>query len=152
MSAKDGILNKKDIYALNQYKSSKIAFPLNSILRGESPMTEEYRQIVQDIDKALLKFPTYQGTVYRSMSSAGMMNAEDFWEKHQPGEIVTYPAYTSASTEIYDETMDIQMVIQSKGGYDIRKYNQLEQEVLFGRGSTFVVEKREGNTLWLTEI
>lgn len=151
MSANDGILNEKDIYALNQYKSSIIAFPLNSVLRGEAPMTEEFRQITHDIDQALLKLPVYQGTVYRSLRSEEMVDVEAFWEKYTAGEIVTEPAYTSTSTEVYDETADIQMVIQSKRGCDMRKYNPLEQEILFKRGTVFVVEKREGNTLWLTE-
>ena len=34
----------------------------------------------------------------------------------------------------------------------MRKYNELEQEILFPRGTMFRVIKREGNTLWLEEI
>lgn len=152
MSAKDGILSEKDIYALYQYKSSHASFPLNSILRGEAPMTEEYRQITHDIDQALLKLPTYQGTVYRSLRSGEMVDVEAFWERYTPNSFVIEGAFTSSSTDVYDETMDIQMIIQSKRGCDMRKYNKLEQEILFKRGSMFFVEKREGNTLWLTEI
>lgn len=150
-SAKSGILSEKDIYALNQYKSSNVAFPLNSILRGEAPMTEHYRQSAHDIDQALLKLPMYQGTVYRSVWSAKMVDVESFWQKYTPGEVVTEPAYTSASTEVYDKTADVQMIIRSKRGRDMRKYNPLEQEILFRRGTIFIVEKKEGNTLWLTE-
>lgn len=150
-SAKSGILSEKDIYALNQYKSSNVAFPLNSILRGEAPMTEHYRQSTHDIDQALLKLPMYQGTVYRSVWSAKMVDVESFWQKYTPGEVVTEPAYTSASTEVYDKTADVQMIIRSKRGRDMRKYNPLEQEILFRRGTIFIVEKKEGNTLWLTE-
>lgn len=51
-----------------------------------------------------------------------------------------------------DESADIQMIIQSKRGQDMWEYNPLEQEILFRRGTTFVVEKREGNTLWIAEI
>lgn len=152
MSANDGILSEKDIYALYQYKSSHVAYSLNSILRGEAPMTEEFRQIVRSIDQALLKLPTYQGTVYRSLRSAEMVDAKAFWQKYQPGRRIIEEAFTSSSTEIYDETMDIQMIIQSKRGCDMRDYNPLEKEVLFRRGSMFYVEKREGNTLWLIEI
>jgi hypothetical protein len=43
------------------------------------------------------------------------------------------------------------MIIRSKQGRDMREYNPLEQEILFKRGTVFIVEKREGNTLWLTE-
>lgn len=34
----------------------------------------------------------------------------------------------------------------------MRIYNSLEQEVLFKRNSKFVVEKKEGNKIWLKEI
>lgn len=152
MSANDDILSEKDIYALYQYKSSHVSFPLNSILRGEAPMTEKFRQITHDIDQALLKLPAYQGTVYRTLSSAGMVNVEEFWRKYIPGNRVIETSYVSCSTELYDETMDILMVIQSKKGCDMREYNPLEKEVLFRRGSMFIVEKREGNILWLTEM
>ena len=114
-------------------------------------MTEHYRQSAHDIDQALLKLPKYQGTVYRSIRSEEMADVESFWQKYTPGEIVTEPAYTSASTEVYDKTADVQMIIRSKQGRDMREYNPLEQEILFKRGTVFIVEKREGNTLWLTE-
>ena len=152
MSANDGILSKKDIYALNQYKKSHVAYTLNSILRGEAPMTEEFRQITHDIDQALLKLPAYQGTVYRSLRSVEMVDVDAFWRRYKPGSRVIETSYISSSTELYDDTMDILMVIQSKKGCDFREYNPSEKEVLFRRGSLFIVEKREGNILWLTEM
>ena len=152
MSANDGILSKIDQYAIDQYKRSGVAYPLNAILRGEAPMTEEMKAIAHDIDQALLKLPTYQGTVYRSLTSSMMVDADKFWERYKPGEFVPEPSYVSSSTEVYDEAMDIQMIITSKRGCDMRAYNPLEQEVLFKRGTLFFVEKREGNTIWLTEL
>lgn len=146
------ILSAKDQYALNQYMTSSVAYPLNSILRGEAPITEEYWQIIQDIDRAISKLPSYEGTVYRSLQSEQIADVEAFWGKYVQGAFVSEAAYTSTSSEVYDDTMDIQMVIQSKRGRDMRKYNPLEQEILFERGSTFFVEKREENTIWLTEI
>jgi len=140
------------VYAIDQYKSSNVAYPLNSILRGEAPMTEGYQQITLDIDRALEKLPTYQGTVYRSLRSQDMVDVSAFWERYTPGKIVREHAYTSTGTVVYDETMDIQMIIQSKSGRDMRIYNPSEHEVLFQRGAKFIVEKREGDTLWLTEI
>ena len=151
-SAKSGILSEKDIYALNQYKSSNVAYTLNAALRGEVPITEEFRQIVYNIDQMLSKLPAYQGTVYRSLQSANMVDEESFWRKYVPGSYVVEPAFTSTSTEIYDKTMDVQMIVQSKHGCDMREYNKLEQEILFKRGSLFFVEKRMGHIIWLTEI
>ena len=36
---------------------------------------------------------------------------------------MTYPAYTLSGAEVYDPSMGIQLVIQSKQGRDMRKYN-----------------------------
>lgn len=152
MSASDGILNEKDVYALNQYKSSRVAYKLNAMLRGEDNLTDEYREIARNIDTALTKLPKYEGTVYRSLRSEDMVNAEAFWKEHTPGSVVIESSFTSTSTEVYDEAMDVQMIIQSKNGRDMRKLNSLENEILFRRGTIFYVLKREGNTLWLEEI
>lgn len=151
LSAAGGKLEEKDIYAINQYKSAR-SYGINAALRKEIALSDADRAIVHDIDQALLKLPAYEGTVYRSLRSQEMIDSAAFLEKHRPGNTVFYQAYTSSSTELYDQSMDIQMIIQSKRGCDMRTYNPLEKEVLFRRGSLFYVEKREGNTIWLTEI
>lgn len=150
-AAKPAILDEKDVYAINLYKSAK-SYQINSALRGEMPVTPEIEAIAGDIDRALEKLPVYEGTVYRSLRSDAMPDTESFLQAHSPGNFVTYPAYTSSGTEVYDDGMDIQLVIQSKRGRDMRAHNPMEQEVLFKRGSKFYVEKREGDTIWLTEI
>lgn len=152
MSANDGILSEKDVYAIDQYKKSGIAYGLNYALRSGLQLTDQQKSITNDLDQALLKLSTYRGTVYRSLTSSEMEDVQEFFEKHKPGSVVIYPAYTSTGTEIYDESMDIQMIIQSKRGCDMREYNPMELEVLFRRGSMFKVEKREGNVFWLTEL
>ena len=75
-----------------------------------------------------------------------------FLAAHEVDAIVTYDAYTSTSTEVYDPDMDIQLVIQSKTGRDMRGINTIEKEILFKRESRFIVDRKEGNTIWLTEI
>lgn len=152
MDAAGGKLIEKDRYAIDQYKKSYVSYPLNAALRGGIPLSKAQQAIVHDLDQALLKLPAYKGTVYRSLRSEEMVDADAFLRAHNPGKTVTYPAYTSSSSTVYDEAMDIQMIIQSKQGCDMREYNPLEQEVLFKRSSTFLVEKREGAKIWLTEI
>ena len=152
MDANDGILSEKDIYAIYQYMSSGVAYSLNFALRGNAPLPERFRQMIHDIDQAILKLPIYRGTVYRSIGSEDIEDIEAFWQRYRPGEFVPERAYVSSSTEVYDPTADIQMIIQSKHGRDMRKFNPMEQEILFRRGTMFFVEKLEGNTLWLIEV
>ena len=99
-----------------------------------------------------MKLPQYEGIVYRSLRSQEIENIEAFWEKYSPGEIVIELAYTSSSITVYDSSFDIQMTIQCKRGRDMRQINPEEQEILFPRGTPFLVERKEGNRLWLTEL
>ena len=139
MSAGDGILSEKDVYALNQYKSSRIAYKLNAMLRGEEQLTDEYRTIARNIDIALTKLPKYEGAVYRSIRSEEMVSVEAFWAKYVPGAIANEESFTSTSTKVYDETMDIQMIIQSKTGREMREINPLEMKSCSGAGLRFAL-------------
>ena len=145
------ILNEEEAYAVYQYKSAK-SYQINAALRGEIAVSADLEPVIHSIDNALEKLPIYEGTVYRSMRSEEMLDSVAFFKMHTPGNVVKYPAYTSSSTEVYDESMDIQLIIRSKRGRDMRVYNSLEQEILFKRGSRFLVEKREGKRIWLKEI
>lgn len=144
-------LTSEEEYAVSKYVG-KDSYIVNESLRSGEPLSSDEQQFVSNLDKALEKVPTYTGTVHRSLSSQAMRDPEGFWERYTPGNKVLEAAYTSTSTEIYDDTMDIQMIIQCKNGRDLRAYNPSEQEILFQRGTWFLVEKREGNTIWLTEI
>ena len=82
-----------------------------------------------------------------------MVTDLDFFNlEHAPGNIVNYNAYTSAGVTVYDESFDIQYIIQSRRASDLRKYNTSEQEILFKPGSKFYVVRREGNTIWMDEM
>ena len=143
-------LTDDEEWALNEYISSG-SYKINAPLREGIELTQEQQELVRNLDSALEKMPVYTGTVYRSISSSAM-DTQAFWLEHSEGEYITYPDYTSSSTEIYDETMDIQMEIESKTARDIRAYNEQEQEILFPRQSKFMVVRREGNRLWMKEI
>lgn len=144
------ILDEKDSYAINQYKSAK-SYQINAALRGEMPMTPDVKVMVGDIDRALEKLPAYEGTIRRSISSDMIADLDGFNKKYAPGATVVELAFTSASTDTYDPGMDIQMVIKSKTGRDMREHNPLEQEVLFRRRTRFKVVKKDGNTFYLEE-
>ena len=109
--------------------------------------------LVRRIDTALDKLPEYTGTVYRSVSARFLDDVEAFEKELQTSNIVMYYAYTSASSdEPYDPSMEYQFIIRSKHGRDMRKYNPLEMEIIFRRGTRFLIKKSEGNTIYLEEM
>ena len=144
-------LNKRETSALQKYVSAA-SYSLNDKLRRGESLSEAEQRWTKRLDKALDKLPVYEGTVYRSLSSDMIPDKAAFLAVHEVDAIVTYDAYTSTSTEVYDSDMDIQLVIQSKTGRDMRGINTIEKEILFKRESRFIVDRKEGNTIWLTEI
>lgn len=134
------------------YYISPSSHTLNAALRGERTLTEHMQTIVHNLDSALQKFPIYSGTVHRSMTSEAMSDVKAFFESMKAGEFVKFSDYTSASTNVYDKTMDIQIHIESLTGKDIRSYNIAEQEILFERGIEFLVEKVEGSEIWIRQV
>lgn len=75
-----------------------------------------------------------------------------FIKSHIIGIPQRFNAYTSASTEVYDPSMEIQYVIVSKHGKDLTGLNPNEQEILFRRDTCFVPTRIEGNTIYMEEI
>ena len=144
-------LSEEETSALNSYISSE-SYKINEKLRSKIKLNDDEQKIVDNLDSALKKMPKHEGTVYRSLSSDMMNNPEKFWQLHQVGNVVRYRAYTSSSLEIYDETMDIQCIVQSKNGRNISLYNENEKEVLFERGSEFIVTKINDKIIYMEEL
>lgn len=144
-------VSDKDIKAINEYISSQ-SYILNYKLRNDIELDEYEKELIKDIDNAIMKLDKYEGEVYRSLSFQFEDEYENFVREHKDGEIIMYKAYTSSSTEIYDDSMKVQMIIKSKKGRDMRSFNKNEKEVLFPRNTKFIVEKVEGDKIWLKEI
>lgn len=147
---KSAKLTDDDIYALYNYKSAK-SYPLNYKLRGNMPLDDSDIEFTKNLDMALEKLPVYKGTVYRSLSTSDLDNAGAFKMQHEVGKIVEYASYTSAGVDVYDETMDIQLVITSKTGHDMREYNPEESEIVFKRKSRFRIIKIEDGKIYMEE-
>ena len=82
-----------------------------------------------------------------------MMDEEAFRQRYQPGAVVLEDAFISSSKDYeYDDSFKYQMIIRSKHGKDISELNPDEREVLFKRGSIFIVTKREGTVIYLEEM
>ena len=156
MSGVRDSLSDEEIRALQKYIGFD-SYMLNEKLRNwDKPgneLTEEERKWARNIDIALFKLPDYTGVVYRSISIDRMIDEEAFSQRYQPGAVVLENAFISSSKEYgYDDSFEYQMIIQSKHGKDISELNPDEREVLFKRGSMFIVTKREGTTIYLEEV
>ncbi len=152
--AQSGIipLTNSEKRALKAYISSD-SYKINDKLRKGAHLTTKDRQLIENLDRALDKMPEVQGTIYRSLSKGLEIDDVDaFVAGHVVGVPMTFPSYISASTAVYDESMEIQYVIVSKHGKDITNLNAKEQEVLFRRGSWFMPTRIEGHTIYMEEV
>ena len=148
----DGIIKLTDDeqWAINEYISSG-SYKINALLRNGDELSVNQKYLMEHLDSALKKVPVYEGTVYRSLSSFGIADVDVFIQEYEPGTVKIFSAYTSASTEIFDENFPIQYIIKSKAGHDLRKYNPGEMEILFERNTKFRVIKVEANTIYMKE-
>ena len=123
-----------------------------SALRGGQPLNAELSAFRDDLDLALKKLPAYKGITYRSVSDFGIPDIAEFLRAYTPGETKEFPAYLSTGTKVYDPDLPIQYVIQSQTGRDLQEYNPTEFEILFQRGKKFLIQKVDGNTIFMEEI
>lgn len=135
-------LSDNEQYAMNQYISSE-SYKINETLRDGLKLTKKQEEIIKNLDKALNKFPNYEGNVNRSL----IINKDElmeFLQIHKAGNNVTYKAYTSTTLgKRYNELSNLELHIKSKKGKDIRQYNKEEQEILFKRNSEFKIVQLE---------
>lgn len=138
-------------YAMNSYISGS-AYTWNDKLRRGLKLSGREQKAIEDLDSALLKMPTYEGTVYRSLSNFGIQDVQEFVDSHVPGSAMRFAEFLSCSSAVYDEDFPVQYVIRSKNGRNIQKFNSKEQEILFGRKSKFRITKVEGHTIYMEEM
>lgn len=131
-------LSDEEQYAVNQYISAE-SYILNETLREELELTEQQKTLINNLDKALDKFPKYEGNVTRSIM-LDKDTLKNFLENHKAGNNVIYKAYTSTTVgNRYNDDSNVELHIKSKNGKDIRKFNKEEQEILFKRNTKFRV-------------
>ena len=148
---RSGILSDRESAAITRYISSD-SYRLNFALRGGQPLNAELSAFRDDLDLALKKLPAYKGITYRSVSDFGIPDIAEFLRAYTPGETKEFPAYLSTGTKVYDPDLPIQYVIQSQTGRDLQEYNPTEFEILFQRGKKFLIQKVDGNTIFMEEI
>lgn len=153
-------LNIEEKHALNRYVSSD-SYKINEKLRTRSQLTDDEKQFINLLDKALDKLPDYQGTVYRNITldMASEEEFDNFARRHSVGNFVGYEGYTSTSKDkegyIIDGDKIVLITMKVKHGKDINHFGYgipEEQEVLLKRGAKFEITKAqlEDGKLFLT--
>ena len=141
-------LNQKS--AIMRYIGSD-SYKINEALRNGTNLTQDQKEWVKVLDKALEKIPVYEGQVTRSLSFQlqGKEALEEFLKLYNIGNEIEYPAYTSATIgETYNPSGEVQLTIISKTARNITTLNKGEQEVLFERNKKFkVVDRYDTSTI-----
>ena len=136
-------LTTENKHAIKSYVSS-ISYLINDALRNNYPLTNEQKEIVKNLDDALSKIHTYNGTLTRSVFFYDQQSINDFIEEYEVDEIVTAKQYLSTTKgSIYNPDAQVQLIIlNSKNGINISTFNHEEDEVLYKRNSKFKVLRR----------
>lgn len=154
------VLDMEEKRALNRYVSSD-SYKINEKLRTKKQLTDDEKQFVEMLDKALDKLPDYQGTVYRNITFDMVSDDEfdSFTRSHSVGNFIYYEGYTSTSRDKVGYTIDgnkiVSITMKVKHGKDINHFGYgvpEEQEVLLKRGAKFEIMKAqlEDGNLFLT--
>lgn len=139
---RDPGLTEEEEYAMNSWVSSDF-YPINEKLRQGIELTSEEKKAITNLDRALEKFPRYNGPVKRSLVMSDPMELQKFTDTHAVGTTVDYNEYIATTCgKAYNPDAAVQIYIpQCKNGRDIRSFNAGEQEILYPRDSSFVVSK-----------
>ena len=129
-----------ELYAINTYVGSE-SYKINEALRNGTDLDERLTKVVKNLDTVLDKIPNYEGIVTRSVSIYSE-DIEHFLKSYPEGEIMSHNEFLSTTVgDTYNPEARVQIKIISKTGKDMRKYNELEQEILFKRNVKFLVQK-----------
>ena len=143
--------------AIKQHVSGK-AYKVNEKLRKDMELTSEEKEYIKDLDRALEGMENYHGDLGRSVWFPSDQAKKKFMERYVIDEVIEYQEYLSTTKgSMYNPDGQVQIFIENaKQGKDISGYNEAEQEVLYPRGSKFIVrnivEKDEKVWILLEEV
>jgi len=134
--------SEADKKAIFDYMSAK-AYNINEKLRTGATLDTEEQKLINALDAALKKAPTYSGNLSRSLYFNSADDVAAFMKDYQPGNKVTFKEFisTTKGSKLYNPAGQVQIFIKdSKRGRDISSLNPGEEEVLYERDSAFIVE------------
>lgn len=131
----------EEIRALNNY-ISPASIRLNEKLRNGDILTDDDKEWIKNLDRALDKTPTFKGNLIRDVEIRDRDKLLKFLWEHKPGETIKYSQYISTSNKIsYNEYANIRIyILNSSKGKNIIKFNKEETEILYKRNCSFVVK------------
>lgn len=129
--------------AIHKYNSFE-SYGLNADLRAGNTLSPAEEKLKHDLDTALDKIPYYSEDEPLSRSLYFESRDDimvDYVNKALTQGYIQEPSYTSSSAGmVYNPEDDLRVVIlKSHSGHDIRKFNDVEGEVLFKRNTRFDV-------------
>lgn len=132
------VLGEEQYKALEQYLKSQ-SYKINSKLYNNMELTEEDKEYISNLDKALRGMPIYKGWVNRSVyvqSTEDVAKVLSIFDNEQI--IGHWNSYISSSLNIYDTGFKMQMKIKSKTGRNLSTLNdEGGGEILFSRNTDF---------------
>lgn len=104
-------LTEEEEYAINSWVSSDF-YPINEKLRQGIELTNEEKKAITNLDRALEKFPRYNGPVKRSLVISDPTELRKFTNTHAVGNTVTYNEYIAATCgKTYNPDAEVQIYI-----------------------------------------
>ena len=133
---------------LKEYISSG-SYKINEALYNNRELTEEQTQFIHSLDSALFKAPKYRGIVNRSVSIESQEQLNDILSIFNNDDNTgSWGSYISSSKNVYDESMKLQFIIESKNGRNLSNLNsEGGGEILFERKTKFKyidLKKKDG--------
>ena len=137
----DNKISDKDKRAIYDYISAK-SYVLNEKLRKGLEMSSDELKLVEDINNALEKFPSYKGNLQRSLYFKYEEDKQEFLKDYVIRKDIEYKEFLSTTKgETYNPEGQVQIFIQNaSNGKDISIINGGEQEVMYKTNSVFTVE------------
>lgn len=135
-------LTENEEYAINTYISSE-AYRINDKLRNDYDLDEKDSKLLKELDSALSKMDKFEGDLNRSYNFRSQDDLISFVNSLEIGKRKTFDEYISTSIDIYDSNNQLLLIIKNaKNGRNISHINENELEVLYERGSEFIVKER----------
>ena len=141
--------------AIMDYKSGD-SYTLNEAIREGKELNVKQKSIKDNLNSALEKFPTYNGTVYRNIGFISKGAFDAFVKEHTGKTSIMYPAFISASKSVDGYVVDapylVHYEIECINGRDVSQIGiSTEKEVLYRTDTMFEfsIVKQTENELFL---